>query len=364
MAVTNFTSLLGLALPTTGDLSGTWGVAVNDQITALVDSAVAGTTTLTTDGNVTLSTTNGAANQARQAVVLLSGARTGVHTVTAPAQSKAYIVINATTGGYAVTFCGAGPTAGVSVGNGEECLIAWNGSDFVKVASSFGSISIDTANGFAGTNTGGLVTLTTTVTGITKGNGSALSAATAGTDYLAPPSGTAILKANSGGALANATAGTDYAAPGTATTFTALQTFAGSAANLAATFNSSLETLTVAAIAATGTVNLDALTQPILYYTTASSANWTLNVRGSSSVTLNSLMSTGQSITVVFMVTNGATPYYQSALTVDGAAVTPKWLGGTAPTAGNANSIDVYSITLVKTASATFTALATQSRFA
>jgi hypothetical protein len=359
MAVTNFTSLLGLALPTTGDLSGTWGTAVNDQITQLIDSAVAGTTTLTTDGNVTLSTTNGASNQARQAVIVLTGARTAVWSVTAPAQSKAYVVINATTGGFAVTVRGSGPTTGVSVANGERCLVAWNGSDFIKVGSSL----ITALTGVLTVSNGG--TGVSTLTGIAKGSGtSAFTAAVAGTDYLAPPSGTAILKANSGGALANATAGTDYVAPGTATTFTALQTFNGSAANLAATFNSSLETLTVAASPATGTVNLDALTQPILYYTTASTGNWSLNVRGSSSVTLNSLMSNGQSITVVFMATNGATPYYQSGLLVDGSSVTPKWLGGTAPVAGNASSIDVYSITLVKTASATFTALATQSKFA
>lgn len=339
MAVTNFTSLLGLALPTTGDLSGTWGTAVNDQITSLLDSAVAGTTTLSTDSDVTLSTTNGASNQARQTILLWTASGSVTRNITTPAQSKAYVVINATGGSQSIVIRGSGPTTGVTVVAGERCLVAWNGSDFVKVAS-VTSVSVASANGFAGSSTTGntpALTLSTTVTGVVKGNGTALSAATAGTDYVAP---------------------------GTATTFTALQTFAGSASNLAAAFNSSLESITVSATAATGTIQLDALTQPVLYYTTNSSGNWTLNVRGSSSVSLNSLMSTGQSITIVFMATNGATPYYQSALTVDGSAVTPKWLGGTAPVAGNANSTDVYSITLVKTASATFTALATQSRFA
>lgn len=89
-------------------------------------------------------------------------------------------------------------------------------------------VSVVSANGLAGTSSGGAtpaLTLSTSVTGVLKGNGTALSAATAGTDYLAPPSGTALLKANSGGALANATAGTDYVAPGTATNFTAQQYF-------------------------------------------------------------------------------------------------------------------------------------------
>lgn len=132
MAVTNFSPLLGFALPTTGDLSGTWGVTVNDSITSLIDSAVAGTTTLSADADVTLSTTNGAANQARNAVILWT-ASNGATTrnITAPAQSKAYIVINAGTGSIVVR--GSGPTAGITVTSGYKALIAWNGSDFVKI---------------------------------------------------------------------------------------------------------------------------------------------------------------------------------------------------------------------------------------
>ena len=99
MAVTNFSPLLGLALPTTGDLTGTWGTTVNDAITGLVDSAVAGTTTLSADADATLTTTNGAANQARNAVLLFTGARTAQRTYTVPAQSKVYLVDNSTTGG-------------------------------------------------------------------------------------------------------------------------------------------------------------------------------------------------------------------------------------------------------------------------
>jgi hypothetical protein len=133
MAVTNFSPLLGFALPTTGDLSGTWGVVVNDAITTLIDSSIAGTTTLSIDADVTLSTTNGLANQARNAVILWT-ASNGATTryITAPAQSKAYIVINAGTGSIVVR--GSGPTAGVTVISGRKSLIVWNGSDFVAVA--------------------------------------------------------------------------------------------------------------------------------------------------------------------------------------------------------------------------------------
>jgi hypothetical protein len=143
MAVTNFTSLLGLALPTTGDLTGTWGVTVNDSITTLLDSAVAGTTTLSTDLDVTLSTTNGASNQARQAIILCTGARTAQRTITAPAQSKAYIIINSTTGGYGVQIVGSGPTTGVVIPAATRALVAWNGSDFVKIVSNPISLTTD-----------------------------------------------------------------------------------------------------------------------------------------------------------------------------------------------------------------------------
>ena len=131
---TSYTSLLGLALPTTGELQGTWGDTVNNSITSLLDSAVAGTTTLSTDGDVTLTTTTGAANQARQAILLCSGARTAVRTITAPAQSKIYTVINNTTGGYAVKVVGVGPTTGVTIPAGSSAQIAWNGSDFIDVS--------------------------------------------------------------------------------------------------------------------------------------------------------------------------------------------------------------------------------------
>jgi len=185
MAVTTFSPLLGLALPTTGDLSGTWGTTVNDAITSLLDSAVAGTTTLSANADVTLTTTNGVANQARNAVILWT-ASNGATTrnITAPAQSKAYVVVNSGTG--SIVIRATGPTTGVTVISGERCLVAWNGSDFVKVST---TVSVATANGFAGTTsyaTTSAITLSTTVTGMVKGNGTALSAGVPATDYVAP----------------------------------------------------------------------------------------------------------------------------------------------------------------------------------
>jgi hypothetical protein len=102
----------------------------------------------------------------------------------------------------------------------------------------------------------------------------------------------------------------------------------------------------------------------IQYITANATANGTLNVTATSGSTLNSLMATGQTLTVVLMITNNATPYYPTAYQIDGSAVTPKWSGGTAPTGGNANSIDAYTLTIVKTGSAAFTVLASQIKFA
>jgi hypothetical protein len=201
-------------------------------------------------------------------------------------------------------------------------------------------------------------------TAILKANsGGALANAAAGTDYLAPPSGTAILKANSGGALANATAGTDYVAPGTASTFTATQSFTGSSSAAAMKITDAIEPITVSATAATGTINYDVTTQSVLYYTSNASANWTVNFRGSSGTSLNTLMATGESITVTFLVTQGSTAYYNSAVQVDGSSVTPKYQGGTAWSAGNASAIDAYTYTIVKTGSAAFTVFAAQTQF-
>jgi hypothetical protein len=127
---------------------------------------------------------------------------------------------------------------------------------------------------------------------------------------------------------------------------------------------SPLEPITIAATAATGTVQVDIVTSGVKYFTSNATADWTFNFRGDGSTTLNSLMSTGQSITVAFLVTNGSTAYKPTVFQVDGSAVTPKWNGGNAPAAGNANSIDSYTFTIIKTASATFTVLGAQSRFA
>jgi hypothetical protein len=117
----------------------------------------------------------------------------------------------------------------------------------------------------------------------------------------------------------------------------------------------------VGAAFAGGTV--DALTASVWWYNANASASGTLNIRGNSGTTLNSVLSTGQSLTVAVIIQNGATAYYPNAFQVDGGAITPKWSGGTAPTAGNATANDVYTYTITKTANATFTVWAAQTKF-
>ena len=125
-----------------------------------------------------------------------------------------------------------------------------------------------------------------------------------------------------------------------------------------------LEKASITGGALSGTVQHDVLSGAVVYYTANASGNWTLNIRGDSGTTLNASMATGDSVTLAMVTTQGGTAYYASAHTIDGNSVTPKWAGGTAPTAGNASSLDLYTYTIIKTGAATFMVLASQTRFA
>ena len=181
----NYTTLLGLAQPVTGTEANTWGTVVNDEITALLDSAVAGTTTISADADVTLTTTAGAANQSRQAVILWTASGSTTRNITAPAQSKVYMVINATSSTQSIVLRGVGPTTGITVVAGEKCVAAWNGSDFVKIAT---------------TTVDGVSTISFGSTGLTPSTATSGAVSVAGT-LATTNGGTNLTSFTSGGAM-------------------------------------------------------------------------------------------------------------------------------------------------------------------
>ena len=143
----------------------------------------------------------------------------------------------------------------------------------------------------------------------------------------------------------------------------------GTAVADSATVNGTLnieEVIEKVAISATttGTINTDLLSSAVVFYNVNQTANRTINFRGDSSTTLNSIMAIGETMTCAILMQQGSTAYYLNAYQVDGSSVTPKWQGGSAPTSGNASSIDSYSFTIIKTADATFTVLTSQTQFA
>jgi len=185
---TAYSSLLGLALPVTGELSGTWGDMVDNGITQYVDIAVAGTVTLTNDGAVTLSNTNGtsaATNivssltgagtaSAQFAIIKVTGTLTTAKVITAPSSSKTYVVVNSATGS-TVTLKASGQT-GISVAVGETAIAYFNGTDYVKVASTVvaanvSSITFGSTGLTPSTATSGAVTVAGTLANTNGGTG-------------------------------------------------------------------------------------------------------------------------------------------------------------------------------------------------
>jgi len=272
----NYTSLLSLAEPVTGTESGTWGDDVNKGITDYLDIAIAGTNTLSTDADVTLTQTQGAsagsnisATTAQYMQLLFSGARTAARNVTVPASSKIYVVNNSTTGGYAVTVK-TGSTSGVSIANGEKAVIAYNGSDFVKVASSLISGltgTLPVANGGTGV---------TTLSGLIYGNG---------TSAVTTASAAQIVATIGATPVANATTATNIAG--------------GTAGQLA--YQSAVNATAFAPAPTTGYV----------LSWTGSAFNWVAGVPSSSSANLSG----GGAYTVVYQSAAGTTAYLTNGTT-------------------------------------------------
>jgi hypothetical protein len=198
MATVNFTKLLGLALPTTGDLSGTWGSEVNNYVSTYLDSSIAGAVTVTADTTLTKTTGSSLGSTSSQYAIIIASPASANITITAPAASKAYI-INNTSGTYTVKIVGAGPTTGVTLLASEKAIVAWNGSDFVKVAST----SASTINaGTLGVSNGGTGLTTTPANGaLDIGNGTGFTRTTL-------TQGTGVTITNGSGTITIAATGT------------------------------------------------------------------------------------------------------------------------------------------------------------
>ena len=354
----SYSTDLKLELMVTGENSGTWGDKTNTNLN-LIQQAIAGYESIdVASADVTLAMTNATISNARNMVLNLTGTLAGTRVVNVPdGIEKTYIVAdNTTRSGNTLTIKTVSGT-GVAIPEGKTVLVYSDGTNvndvfFLKdivedttpqlggdLDANGNNILIDSTNSINDENDNEQVKFATTasavneftVTNAATGNAPALSATGGDTniDLNITPKGVGRVTFNGGGKIQQVT-----------------------------------EKATVSATAATGTVNFDAITQAVLYYTTDASGNWTLNIRGDSSNSLDSIMDTGESLTIVHMVTQGGTAYYNSAVQVDGSSVTPEWQGGSAPTGGNASSVDVYSYTVIKTGSATFTVLAAQIQFA
>jgi len=354
----SYSADLKLELMVTGEKAGLWGDITNTNLT-IVQQAIAGYEAVTVNGTGTtaLSFTNGATSDGKNAVIVLTGTITGNIDVTIPDSiEKNYLIKNGTTGAFTVTFKTVSGT-GVTWAAADKTskVIYSDGTNIVDagltdVASDYSpqlsadldtngnNILIDSGSSINDENDLEQIKFATTasavneftVTNAATGNAPEISATGGDTNIdlnLTPKGiGRVVLGAGS--------------------------------------IQQTTEKTTISATAATGTVNFDAITQSVLYYTTDASGNWTLNIRGDGTNSLNSIMDTGETLTVVHMVTQGGTAYYNSAVQVDGSAVTPEWQGGSAPDAGNTSSVDIYSYSVVKTADATFTVFASQTQFA
>jgi len=348
---------LKLTVQATGENSGTWGQITNTNL-LILEQAIGGFQSVAITSGATLTFSNGAISNGKNAVLKLTGTIGGAVNVTIPDSiEKTFIVDNGTTGAYTVTFkttSGSGVTwAAADKGTKMIYSDGTNVVDtaFTDLSSDFSpqlsadldangkNITIDTSTGIIDENGNQQITFSTTGSAVNEFT--VANAATTNPPALSVTGGDTNIDMN-------------LTPKGTGRV-----TFNGQGK-----IQSVAEKVTTAAVGTTGTVNYDVLTQAVLNHTTDAAGNFTVNFRGDGSSSLDSIMDTGESVTLAFIVKQGGTPYYNSAVTIDGSSVTPEWQGGSAPSAGNANSLDVYSYTIIKTGSAAFTALASQTQFA
>ena len=374
MASTYSTSLQ-IQLIANGEQSGVWGTTTNTNWN-LIEQAVAGVQSITMiNANYTLTVLNGVSDEARNMVLFVGGTNSAIRQIVAPLVPKVYVVYNNTSGGYAITIGGATGTL-ATVPASSSTLVFCDGTNFYAgISGAPGNFSIAgnaTVAGNASVGGNLTVTGTTTLTGNataptpTVGDNTTKIATTAFVTGAVGTLGTmASQNANAVAITGGTISGTTFSGtiPGSPS-YTGKPLFVGTTSTLSAQFTNATELVTTSGTGLSSTLNYDVTTQSVYYSTASATGNWTVNFRASSGTSLNAAMAVGESITVVVMATQGGTAYYNNAVTIDGTSVTPKWQGGIAPTFGNASSIDIYSYTIIKTASATYTVLASQVKFA
>jgi hypothetical protein len=410
-----YTTNGGIKKIATGDESGTWGTSTNTNFDIL-DRITNGVGAITLSGTThTLTTTDGTLSDGMFKVLVLGGSPSGANTITvAPNDAQKLYFIKNGSGQSAVISQGSG--ANVTVGNGDSAIVycdgAGAGAAVVDISSDFGALKAsnnlsDLASAVTAlTNLGltataaeinyndittlGTVEASKTVTASSAGNvnfpdnekavfgtGSDLQIYHDGSNSYIDDTGTGNLRikgqqidilTGSGENAAyfetNGTARLYYDNSIKIATTTSGVDITGTAVTDGVTVDGTLDIEEVyekvtTITSTTGTITFDTTAQGVLYGTANQTANRTINFSN-----VNSNLAIGQSVTSAVLLTQGSTAYYLNAYQVDGSTVTPKWSGGSAPTEGNASGIDSYSFTIIKTADATFTVLASITDFA
>ena len=417
-----YTTNGGIKKIATGDESGTWGTSTNLNFD-IIDRITNGVGTITLSGTThTLTTTDGTLSDGMFRVLVLSGSPSGTNTITvAPNDAQKLYIVKNGSGQDAVFSQGSG--ANVTVANGNSAVIycdgAGAGAAVTDISSDFGALAAsnnlsDLASATTAlTNLGltataaeinyndisslGSVEASKTVTAdsnadvhfgdndqLTFGASNDLLLYHDGTHSYVDDAGTGNLRVR-GDTLVQILSYSDnetmayFQKDGAVglyhdnsekiTTTSSGINVTGTAVADGVTVDGTLDIEEViekvsTGTSTTGTINFDLNTSAIGNFTSNQTANRTINFRADGSTTLNSFMSTGQSMTCTLIMKQGSTAYYLNAYQVDGSTITPEWSGGSAPSAGNASSLDVYTFTIIKTADATFTVLASQTQYA
>jgi len=376
-----YSSNLRVELIGSGDQAGTWGTTTDNNFAYIFDAAIAGyqavTVTSTAQALTYINgpTSSAALNQSIYAILKFNSASAAT-AIYAPPVSKTYIIWN--NSGYTITIYNStviGNTTaagtGVAILNGNKVMVWSDGTNFYEVQAQNLTGTLAIVNGGTGQTTANAA-FNALAPSQTSASGKYLKSDGTNTSWdqidISTGDITGTLPVANGGTGVTSSTGSGNNVLSTSPTLTtpilttpsiSTPTFA-TYGNIKALF----ETATITASAPSATTNFDVTTQAVQFYTSNASTNFTFNIRGDGSTTLNSILSTGQSVTIALLVTNGATPYYPTAYQIDGNSVTPKWQTGNAPSSGNASSIDVYTFAVVKTASATFTVLASQTKYA